>query len=558
MLESLHVKNLALIDETEIVFGKGLNILSGETGAGKSILLGALHLALGGRVAKEMLRDESADAVVEAVFSVRDERQRKLLEEMDLPIYEDEVILSRRITESRTVARINGETVPAAKLKQAGSVLLDIYGQQEHQSLTQKKKHMELLDTYGKMEIEPARERVREAFAAYREKRKELDEADMDDRERARELSFLEHETEEIEAAGLSVGEDETLEREYRRQSNGKKILEAVSGAYQQTGGMDGASDQIGRAIRALSGVEHYDDRLAGFMSMLTDIDGLLNDLNRELFEYQESEAFDARAFAETETRLDEINRLKEKYGNSIEEILAACETKRQRMEQLSSYDSYVAELKAETARLEERLKEACGQLSDVRKKYASRLVRTVEAALRDLNFLDVSFDMQFDQLDHYTSNGTDDGEFMISTNPGEPLKPLRNIASGGEMSRIMLAMKTVLAENDAIDTLIFDEIDSGISGRTAQAVSEKLSVVARDHQVVCITHLPQIAAMADRHFLIEKQVEGGATVSRISLLSREGSIRELARMLGGTEITEKVLENAEEMKNLADNKKRK
>ena len=558
MLESLHVKNLALIDETEIVFGKGLNILSGETGAGKSILLGALHLALGGRVAKEMLRDESADAVVEAVFSVRDERQRKLLEEMDLPIYEDEVILSRRITESRTVARINGETVPAAKLKQAGSVLLDIYGQQEHQSLTQKKKHMELLDTYGKMEIEPARERVREAFAAYREKRKELDEADMDDRERARELSFLEHETEEIEAAGLSVGEDETLEREYRRQSNGKKILEAGSGAYQQTGGMDGASDQIGRAIRALSGVEHYDDRLAGFMSMLTDIDGLLNDLNRELFEYQESEAFDARAFAETETRLDEINRLKEKYGNSIEEILAACETKRQRMEQLSSYDSYVAELKAETARLEERLKEACGQLSDVRKKYASRLVRTVEAALRDLNFLDVSFDMQFDQLDHYTSNGTDDGEFMISTNPGEPLKPLRNIASGGEMSRIMLAMKTVLAENDAIDTLIFDEIDSGISGRTAQAVSEKLSVVARDHQVVCITHLPQIAAMADRHFLIEKQVEGGATVSRISLLSREGSIRELARMLGGTEITEKVLENAEEMKNLADNKKRK
>lgn len=558
MLESLHVKNLALIDETEIVFGKGLNILSGETGAGKSILLGALHLALGGRVAKEMLRDESADAVVEAVFSVRDERQRKLLEEMDLPIYEDEVILSRRITESRTVARINGETVPAAKLKQAGSVLLDIYGQQEHQSLTQKKKHMELLDTYGKMEIEPARERVREAFAAYREKRKELDEADMDDRERARELSFLEHETEEIEAVGLSVGEDETLEREYRRQSNGKKILEAVSGAYQQTGGMDGASDQIGRAIRALSGVEHYDDRLAGFMSMLTDIDGLLNDLNRELSEYQESEAFDARAFAETETRLDEINRLKEKYGNSIEEILAACETKRQRMEQLSSYDSYVAELKAETARLEERLKEACGQLSDVRKKYASRLVRTVEAALRDLNFLDVSFDMQFDQLDHYTSNGTDDGEFMISTNPGEPLKPLRNIASGGEMSRIMLAMKTVLAENDAIDTLIFDEIDSGISGRTAQAVSEKLSVVAKDHQVVCITHLPQIAAMADRHFLIEKQVEGGATVSRISLLSREGSIRELARMLGGTEITEKVLENAEEMKNLADNKKRK
>ena len=557
MLENLHVKNLALIEETEIAFGRGLNILSGETGAGKSILLGALHLALGGKASRDMLREDGKEAFVEAVFSVKDPAQEQLLRQMDVEIYDGEVILSRRITESRSVARINGETVPAVKLQQVGSLLLDIYGQQEHQSLASKKKHMELLDDYGKAKIAPLKEAVKEAYRAWYEKKKELDQADMDDRERARELSFLTHEVEEITSAHLVAGEDEELERDYRRLSNGKRILEAVEQAYQQTGGMDGASDQIGRAIRSLSGLEAYDERLGDLQQTLSDIDNLLNDLNRELAEYRDGGEFDDESFALTERRLDEVNRLKDKYGQSVEQILEACREKEEKIQQLEDYDAYLEHLRQQVGTLERDLMEKCERLSRERQSCAKELSALVTQALLDLNFLDVAFEMRFERLESMTREGIDDAQFFISTNPGEPLKPLKNVASGGEMSRIMLAMKTVLAENDAIDTLIFDEIDAGISGRTAQAVSEKLSAVAGKHQVICITHLPQIAAMADCHFLIEKSVEHQSTVSHITRLGEEESVQELARMLGGTTITKAVMDNAREMKLLANNAKK-
>lgn len=557
MLENLRVKNLALIEETEISFKEGLNVLSGETGAGKSILLGALHLALGKKAAREMLREDGKEAFAEAVFSVQEETQAQLLKDMDVDIYDGEVILSRRITDTRSVARINGETVPASKLQAAGSLLLDIYGQQEHQSLTQKKKHMELLDDYGKGKIAPLKAQVKEAYAAWYKKKKELDQAAMDDQEREKELSFLMHEVEEIESAALSIGEDERLEQEYRRVANGKRIMEAVEQAYQQTGGMGGASDQVGRAIRSLNGMETYDGRLEDMQQMLSDIDSLLNDVNRELAEYRDSGEFDGEAFARTGQRLDEINRLKDKYGQTIESILSSCEERRQRICQLEDYDAYLGRLRREGEILEQDLQEKSEALSKQRKTCAADLCRRVKKALLELNFLDVVFDMRFEKLDHYTSSGVDDAEFFISTNPGESPKPLRNIASGGEMSRIMLAIKTVLAENDAIDTLIFDEIDAGISGRTAQAVSEMLAAVAKKRQVICITHLPQIAAMADWHFLIEKSVEHSSTVSRITCLSQEDSISELARMLGGTAITPTVMENAKEMKLLANTAKK-
>lgn len=557
MLEYLHVKNLALIEETEISFGEGLNILSGETGAGKSILLGALHLALGEKTSKDILRADGKEAFVEAVFSVENDMQVRLLEEMDVTVYDGEVILSRKITDSRSVARINGETVPAAKLQQAGSLLLDIYGQREHQSLTQKKKHMELLDDYGKDVIASLKSAVKAAYKDWMEKKKELDQADIDERERSRELSLLHHEVEEITSASLAIGEDETLEKDYRRLSNAKRILEVVDQVYRQTGGMDGASDLVGRAIRSLGNVEDFDEHLVGMMEMLSDIDSLLNDFNRELAEYRDGEEFDDSYFAQTDGRLNEINRLKDKYGQTIPEILSACEEKQQRISCLKDYDRYLEELKHQVMELEGDLTEKSDRLSEARKKAADDLSEKVEQALRDLNFLNVEFAMHFDKTEHFTREGADDAEFYISTNPGEPVKPLRNIASGGEMSRIMLAMKTVLAENDMIDTLIFDEIDAGISGRTAQAVSEKLSEVARKHQVICVTHLPQIAAMADRHFLIEKSVEHDATVSHITMLTEEESVCELARMLGGTSITPAVMENAREMKLLANNAKK-
>ena len=323
--------------------------------------------------------------------------------------------------------------------------------------------------------------------------------------------------------------------------------------AHQQTAGEgDSATEQLGRAVRELSTVSGYDERLQELEEQLAEIDNLLNDFNRELADYMGESEFAEESFYETEKRLDEINHLKSKYGNTIEKILEVKEEKETRVQELQDYDAYLLGLKEREKVLKEELELYSNKLSEMRKKYAKELTALVEEHLKELNFETVRFEMRFEKMDHFTANGTDDAQFLISTNPGEEVKPLGSIASGGEISRIMLALKTVLAENDEIDTLIFDEIDTGISGRTAQKVSEKMNLIGRNHQVICITHLPQIAAMADTHFLIEKQVEGGATHSRIVKMKEEESVEELARMLGGVTITETVLENAREMKNLA------
>lgn len=551
MLENLHVKNLALIEEENITFLDGLHILSGETGAGKSIILGALNLALGAKADKEMLRDSSSEGLVEAIFRVTKEEQKKELEALDIVPYDDQVILTRKITENRSVAKINGEAVPALRMKEVGAVFLDIYGQHEHQSLLQKRKHLELLDQYAKKEAQPIKEQLKLAYQTYVEKQKEWEDANTDETQRARELSFLEHEVNEILGANLKPNEDEELEALYRKLSNNKKIMESLSAAYEETGSR-GASDGIGRAIRELRMVAEYDESIQEMVTVLDDVDALLNDFNRDLSQYMADAEFDAGSFAEIEDRLNEINRLKDKYGATVEDILSSCQEKQKRMEQLQGYESYLEQLKRDLDVAKKEVENLSSQLSDVRKKYALQLSEQVRDNLMDLNFLDVSFDMSFSPLGRFTPDGFDDAEFMICLNPGEPMRPLKDVASGGEMSRVMLAIKTVLAENDAIDTLVFDEIDAGISGRTAQAVSEKLSLVAKNHQVICITHLPQIAAMADQHYLIEKEVVNGSTVSSIQALSYHDSVKELARMLGGSSITQAVIDNAKEMKELA------
>lgn len=556
MLENLHVKNLALIEEEDITFLDGLHILSGETGAGKSIILGALGLALGGKVSKEMLRDGDKEALVEAVFRVTRESQRKQLAALDVEPYDDQIILSRKITESRSVAKINGEMVPAVKMKQVGDIFLDIHGQNDHQSLLHKKKHLEMLDEYAKSEVQPLKERMHTAYKKYAQKQQEWQDADRMDGDREREISFLEYEIHEIADANLQVGEDERFESQYRRLSNSKRIMEALGEAQQMSAGADGASDQIGRAIQRLHQVVVYDEALSPMLDSLSDIDSLLSDFNRDLSQYMSEAEFDEELFAQIDGRLNEINRLKDKYGSTIEQILAAKEEKEERLQKLQHYEAYLAKLSEECKQAKKEAEDAAFALSSMRQHYAKELSKKVEDALLDLNFLDVHFSMEFLQAEKIGMDGYDDAQFMIRTNPGEPIRPLKDIASGGEMSRIMLAIKTVLAEHDDIDTLIFDEIDAGISGRTAQAVSEKLHLVAKTHQVICITHLPQIAAMADHHYLIQKDVIGNETISSIEALSYHDSIKELARMLGGTTITQTVLDNAKEMKELAQQKK--
>lgn len=553
MLQNLHVKNLALIDEAEVEFTEGLNILSGETGAGKSIIIGSINLALGEKVPKELLRDNDDTAFVELVFYVDNPEVLEEIRGLGIEVEDETIILNRKITSGRAIARINGEAVSASRLKEVAALLIDIHGQHEHQSLLHKKKHLEILDAYAKDALGDRIERLSRCYYEYRKLEEEWANASMDSEERSRELSFLQYEVDEIQQASLRVGEDEELEQLYRKFSNGKKLMDAVNMAYAAVGAEDGnASERIGRALRELSAVAQYDEKVAGLEKQLADIDNLLADVSHEMAAYLSDEEFDDETYFETEKRLDLINHLKSKYGTTIEAILTACQEKTDRINILNDYDEYLNQLSTKKNQKRQELDDLCEQVSKLRKKESVKLCTAIQESLKELNFLDVRFTMEFARTQDYTALGTDDVEFMISTNPGEPVKPLGKVASGGELSRIMLAIKTVMAESDDIATLIFDEIDSGISGRTAQMVSEKMNLIAKNHQIICITHLPQIAAMADSHFLIEKSVEHQSTYSRIKRLKEEESIEELARMLGGVEITDTVMQSAREMKQMA------
>ena len=553
MLRSLHVKNLALIDEIEVEFGEGLNILTGETGAGKSIILGSVNLALGGRYTRDIIRDGADYGFVELTFEIRDPGQIERLKALDVFPEEGMVVLSRRLMEGRSVSRINGETVTMGLLREVSAVLIDIHGQHEHQSLLYKKNHLEILDAFAREEGAGCRQAVQEAYRDYRACEKELEEVSMDESQRAKEMAFLEFEVEEIEKAALQEGEDEELESAYRRMANGRKIAGSALEAYRYTSeDPDSASENLSRAIRALSEAAECDEGARQLQEQLVEVDSLLNDFNRELSDYSKSCEYSEEELYETENRLNEINRLNVKYGGTVGEILAYQEQQAGKLEKLQDYEAYLAGLEKKAREAEALLAKACRSLSQVRKSQAAILEEAVQKGLEELNFADVRFEIHFEELKSYTGNGTDDVEFMISLNPGQPLRPLKDVASGGELSRIMLAIRTVMARRDDIETLIFDEIDVGISGRTAQKVSEKMALIGKTHQVICITHLAQIAAMADAHYVIEKTVEEMETRTRIRRLTEEDSVRELARILGGARITEAVLTNAREMKELA------
>ncbi|MDM8247192.1 DNA repair protein RecN [Lacrimispora saccharolytica] len=554
MLSSLHVKNLALIQEAEVEFGSGLNILTGETGAGKSILIGSINLALGKKLSREMIREGADSALVELVFETENPKVEQALKEMEIESLHGQVLIVRKITGSRSISKINGETCTTAQVRRIASLLLDIHGQHEHQSLLYTDRQLEILDAYGKEEIDPLRARVREAFRQWKELRDSLKEYELDEDARMREISFLEFEIREIDDAQLRDGEDETLEQAYRKMSNARNIVQALAAVRAMTGDGEGqsAGEQIGRAVRELSQIAGMDESLQQMQSSLLTIDDLLNDFNRELAGYMEEFTFSEEEFYETEKRLDEINRLKAKYGDSIPAIRRYQEEKQEKLEKMLHFEEQKEKLQKEEEKARQTLEECSQELSGIRCKYAGCLSKSIEEGLKDLNFLHVIFQIQFGRTAQYTENGFDTIEFRISTNPGEPVKALAKVVSGGELSRIMLAIKTILADRDETESLIFDEIDTGISGRTAQMVSEKMAQIGRRHQVLCITHLPQIAAMADQHFEIRKDVVDQDTVTRIHALDEESSVRELARMLGGAKITDSVLANAEEMKELA------
>ncbi len=558
MLQSLHVKNLALIDETEVIFGEGLNILTGETGAGKSIIIGSINLALGAKADKDMIRTGAEYALVELVFTIERQSQLEAIRQLELPVEDGQVILQRRIMQGRSVCKVCGETVTARQLKQLSEILIDIHGQHEHQSLLQAGRQLEILDAYAGEELSKKKESLKEIYRQYRLAKEELTENDVDEETRKREMALAEFECQEIEAAQLRAGEDEETEQTYQKLVNGQKIKEAVSAAHALCGYEEnGIGSSVGRALREIKAVSAYDDELKDLESQLLDIDALLNDYNRTIADYLSKLEFDGELFDRTEKRLNLINHLKAKYGNSIEEILAYQAKSEQMLDKYRDYAAYRMELAKKADTLRKKALAVCGEISDIRQKYAGLLAEEMKKALVDLNFQEVSFEIQVTSDEEaMSSGGFDKAVFLISTNTGEALKELAQVASGGELSRIMLALKTVLADKDEIETLIFDEIDTGISGKTAWKVSEKMGILGKEHQLICITHLPQIAAMADFHFCIEKHVEDNRSVTDIRPIEGEESIEELARMLGGASITENVLNNAREMKDLARNTK--
>lgn len=557
MLVNLYVKNLALIEESEIVFDKGLNILSGETGAGKSIIIGSINLALGGKASKGIVRHGAPYAYVELTFSLN-EGLKKALEPLDIYPEEDVLVISRKITDTRSISRINGESVSVAAVREVAALLLDIHGQQEHVSLMKKAKHLEILDEFGHQTIGPKKQQVAVLYRQYEAARKALEGYQLDEEERLRQISFLEYELREIEEAALKEGEEEELMAVYKKLVNSRQIAEGLE-EIQSALGSDtpgSASDSMSRSLQVIGSISEYDQSLKNLQSMLLDAEALLADINREVSDYINGMELDEEALYETQNRLDVIHNLKKKYGGSVEAVLKSAARKQKEYDKLQHFEEQKQACEQELLKTEKALKKASRELTQLRESCAHELTQRIEKSLSELNFLEVRFEMHFGRLAHYSAGGVDDAEFYISTNPGEEPKPLGKVASGGELSRIMLAVKTVLADTDEIETLIFDEIDAGISGRTAQMVSEKLSQIGHSHQVICISHLPQIVSMADTHFLIEKTVEQGATVTGIRQLEEEDSVMELARLLGGSEITDTTVAGAREMKHMASLKK--
>ena len=551
MLTNIHVKNLALIDEIEIDFKPGLNILTGETGAGKSILLGSIHLALGGRYNADMLRVGAPYGLVELTFLVEDEKLQQELEKRDIYPEEGFLVLSRRLMEGRSVSKINGETVSLQLLQEVADLFINIHGQHEHQSLRSKKQHLILLDDFGSDSISQLKNQVAALYKEYVSCKKAFEASDMDEASRKKEMLFLEFEIHEMESGNLKKGEDEELEERYRRMSEGKKLIENTQLAYHYTSGSPegNASDCLSRAIHALAQVEKFDDRGAMLYQQVVELDSLLSDFNRELSDYEKSLEFSEEELQVTETRLNQINHLKTKYGNTIEQILEYLEECQRKLEELSNHEEHIRQLAQNLEKAEHQLREASNTLTSTREKVAKGFTKEIVVSLQELNFLDVQFKIRIEPVNTYTDQGMDDVEFYISTNPGEPIKPLSTVASGGELSRIMLVLKTLLADKEKTGTLIFDEIDTGISGATAGKVAGKLKIIAKRCQVICITHLPQIAAKADAHYLIEKQTDKSKTKTEIIVLEEEDSIKELARILGGDNVTESVLSTAKEMK---------
>lgn len=550
MLLNLHVKNLAIIDEVDIDFSRGFNVLSGETGAGKSIILGSINLALGAKVSKNIIRDGASFALVELVFSYDDENIRKHLEDNEIECNTDEIIISRKITSSRSVSKVNGETVTLSFIQELAGYLIDIHGQHDNRLLINSNEHINILDDYIGKAAYDLKAEISGLYKEYQNIKNELATMDVDNEKRLREISLIEYEINEIENMALKKDEDKLLEEQFKVLSNMENITETLLNVNSIAGSE--CLDSISRAARQISKISDISPEICSIAESLSQVEDILSGCVRDIDSYLEENHFEQSEFEMIESRLDKINLFKAKYGKTIELILEYCDKSKDRLDKLQNCDVIIESLNKKLKQYENEILNKCEELSKIRKEQSKILCEGITIALRDLNFNDAEFSMEFSSNIPFSNNGYDNAQFIIKSNVGEGFKPLSQIASGGELSRVMLALKSVIANSQKMDSFIFDEIDAGISGRTAQKVAQKLYSLSKNRQIICITHLAQLASMADSNYIIEKKVEDGRTYTDIRLIQDEEVIDELARIIGGTQITQTVISSANEMIKLA------
>lgn len=552
MLIGLEIKNMALIENASIEFNKGLTVLSGETGAGKSILIDSINFALGAKVSKELIREGADYAYATLVFKIENENLKKNIESLDFNLEEDNLlIITRKLSHTRTSIKVNDEIITAAKLSKLSKLLIDIHGQHEHQSLFSLSKQLDMLDSLMNEEELMLKKEYENLYNEYIQIKQKINEH-SDEYIREREIDILKYEIREIESSRYKPDEEEKLNTAYRRLKSVSNIAQTLSYVYDELSELN-----ISGIIPEIRKISDFDTKIKKFEEKLYDIENDLLTLNSDLLEYIETLEFDEDRFIKIEKRLDFVNSFTNKYTSDYDELIKILNIKKKRLKELLVYSKnknlYLEELK----KIEDSLNYKGSQLRVIRFKLAEKLKENIVNNLKELNFLDVKFEILFKELNIFNKRGLDEIEFLISTNPGNPPKPLKEIASGGELSRIMLAFKSLIADMDETPSLIFDEIDTGISGITATKVAQKLAIISKKHQVLCITHLAGIAAMADNNYLIEKSTNGIETKTNISDIRGDNLVNELARLLGGSTVTEAVLSTAKEMKNLADEYKK-
>jgi len=560
LLRELNIRNFAIIEDLTVSFLEGLTVLTGETGAGKSIIIDAVHQLAGGRASSEFVRHGANKAELSGLFQITNNHHAiyEKLQEVGIEIEEDSVILQRDINEKgKSVCRINGKLVPLSILREIGSKLVDIHGQHENQELMDEKQHIHLLDYFASSTISAVKEKYLETYQAYKELNKELIQLSNDEKRSIQKIDLYQFQIKEIEDAKLKIGEEDELLDERRRLSNFHKIFERASIAYESISGDMNGLDLIGKSMGALDDIADLDAQFKEIQDIVSSSFYSLQDASYQIKNILDDLEFNPERLNEVEYRLTQYQNMKRKYGSTVEEILSYLEKIKEELGLLLNRDEAVRLAEEQLQEMEKKLDLYANELSKLRKSSALNLSNAIMEQLRDLHMEKAKFIVNFDNLKQFDLNGKDSVTFYISTNVGEPPKSLPKIASGGELSRIMLALKTIFSSSEGVTSIIFDEVDTGVSGRVAQAIAEKISAISRHSQVLCITHLPQVAAMADQHYLIRKDIEDNRTFTTVSNIGIEERAEEISRMMSGAEITDLTLQHAKELLNLAEDRKK-